>query len=114
MEDMSDEPLFRVIFNQNNKIYELYARSVTDETMVGFVLVEELVFGEEGALVIDPSEEKLRQEFKDVESLYIPLQHVLRIDEVAEEGTPKIRDASKEGSSNVMSFPAGTIKKGLD
>ena len=110
---MNDEPLFRVIFNQNSKIYEIYARSVTDETMVGFVLVEELVFGEEGALVIDPSEEKLRQEFKDVESLYIPLHHIIRIDEVAEEGTPKIREGNKDGS-NVSTLPITNIRRNQD
>jgi len=104
MRTKSDEPLFRIIFNQNGKIYEVYARSLTDDTMMGFIQVEELVFGDESSVVIDPTEEKLRNEFKDVDCIYIPLHHVIRIDEVAEKGVAKIREVAKE-SSNVSPLP---------
>ena len=34
--------------------------------MFGFIVVEEIVFGERSSVVVDPSEEKLKSEFNDV------------------------------------------------
>jgi hypothetical protein len=54
--------------------------------------------------VVDPSEEKLKTEFADVSRTYIPLQAVIRIDEVAREGANKI--ISGDGAAaNVSPFP---------
>ena len=54
--------------------------------------------------VVDPSEERLKSEFADVKRTYIPLQAVIRIDEVARGGTNKI--ISGDGSApNIAPFP---------
>jgi hypothetical protein len=68
--------------------------------MFGFLEVEEFVFGETTALVVDPSEEKLKTEFSDVKRTYIPMHSVLRIDEVNKEGVGKIT----EGGQNNVSY----------
>lgn len=99
---MSDKRLYRISFLQQGKVYEVYARGVSHGAMMGFVEVEEFVFGERSTLVVDPSEEKIKTEFAGVRRCFLPLHCVLRIDEVEKSGTSKISDA--EGG-NVSAFP---------
>jgi hypothetical protein len=54
--------------------------------------------------VVDPSEEKLKSEFEGVKRTYIPLQAVIRIDEVERSGANKIITADGR-SGKVMPFP---------
>jgi hypothetical protein len=70
--------------------------------MWGFVEVEELVFGERSQILVDPGEEKLKNEFSGVKRSYIPLQAIIRIDEVEKEGAARISDAS---SAKISPFP---------
>lgn len=99
---MIDNCLYRITFIQQGKIYEVYARGVSHGAMMGFVEVEEFVFGERSSLVVDPSEEKIKSEFAGVRRSYLPLHAVLRIDEVEKSGTSKISEA---GDGNVSVFP---------
>lgn len=99
---MSSEPLYRVIFTQEDEVYEIYAKYLSEDTLMGFIEVEELLFGEETTLVVDPSEEKLRNEFKGVKRTYIPLHLLLRIDEVHKEGAAKIKPTGEK--NNVHHF----------
>ena len=48
---MSQQHVFKVIFFNQGKIYELYARRVLQSQMYGFVEVEELLFGERTELL---------------------------------------------------------------
>ncbi len=41
---------------------------------------------------MDPTEERLREEFSDTEALMLPLQSVIRIERVARRGPCVIRD----------------------
>lgn len=111
MTENDKDPIFRVIFNQNGQLYEVYARSLTDDTMVGFIQVEELVFTDEEQIIVDPSTEKLRQEFKDVDCVYIPLHHVLRIDEVHKTGAAKVKQLGSSDGSNVSPFPMAHLRE---
>ncbi len=104
---MSSQRLYRVTFQNQGQIYEIYARNVSHGAMMGFVEIEKLVFGEKTTLLVDPSEEKLKTEFANVVRTYIPLHAVVRIDEVAKSGPARIKPASGE-SSNVMPFPLYT------
>ncbi len=88
---------FRVLFHNQNKIYEIYAHEVSQSTMMGFIEVGDLIFGERSKLLVDPAEEKLKSEFGGVKNTYIPHHSVIRIDEVEKEGKNKIYDA--EGAS---------------
>lgn len=82
--------VYRVIFFNQNKSYEVYAKHVTEGALFGFIEVGELIFGDSTSVVVDPSEEKLRLEFSRVKRFYVPLHAVVRIDEVEKEGTAKI------------------------
>jgi hypothetical protein len=94
--------LYKVVFHAQGKIYEIYARKVGHGSLFGFVEVEDLVFGERSALVVDPSEEKIKSEFEGVKRTYLPLHSVIRIDEVRKGGVSKI---SAVDGSNVAQFP---------
>lgn len=98
---MARDRLYRVIFVNQGKVYEVYARSVADGGLLGFVEVEQLVFGERSQVVVDPSEEKLKSEFEGVKKTFLPMHSVIRIDEVEKQGIAKISDAD----GKVTSFP---------
>ena len=55
-------------------------------------------------MVVDPAEERLRDEFGNTRMLHIPMQHVLRIEEVEKKGQSAIRDAAT-GETVVTPFP---------
>ena len=101
---MAQLPIYKVIFHNNSKVYELYARAIYQSDMYGFIEIEEFVFGEQSQIVVNPGEEKLKNEFSGVTRSYIPMHSIVRIDEVEKEGTGKIVDS--DGSSNVRHFPS--------
>jgi hypothetical protein len=105
---MTKKTLFRITFANQEAIYEIYARSLKESEMFGFLEVEELVFGEQTSLVVDPSEEKLKMEFNGVKRTYIPVHSVFRIDEVTKQGIAKVKDNLGYGNK-VSPFP-GKIK----
>jgi hypothetical protein len=99
---MAASHIFKVIFVNQGKVYEIYARKVSHGALLGFVEVEELIFGERTAVVVDPAEERIKAEFEGVRRTYLPMHSVLRIDEVRQQGVSKI--SALEGS-NVTQFP---------
>lgn len=100
---MRKTKLFKISFVSNGKSYELYARHVSTSELWGFTQVSDLVFAEAGSSVlVDPSEERLREEFGATRVLHLPMHSVLRVEEVASRGSARIRDA--EGGS-VTPFP---------
>ncbi len=82
--------LYKITFVQNDNVVEVYAKNVAESDMFGFIIVENLVFGETTSVVVDPSEERLKEQFKGVKRTYIPMHTVLRIDEVEKVSNSKI------------------------
>jgi hypothetical protein len=100
---MPAKPIYKIIFLNQGKVYEIYARRVSQTgALFGFVEVEELVFDTRKSVVVDPSEERLQHEFSGVKRTYLPMHYVLRIDEVDKQGVSKITNV--EGN-NVAQFP---------
>lgn len=99
---MAKRQTYRVTFHNQGKVYEIYAREVHQSSLLGFVEVENIVFGEKSGVVVDPSEESLKTEFAGVTRTYIPMHAVIRIDEVEKLGHSKITAA---GDAKVMPFP---------
>ncbi len=97
------EKLFRVAFLNHGKVYELFCTDVCTSALLGFVEVSGLVFGEKDSLVIDPTEEKMLDEFDGVEVLHLPLHSVLRVEQVKKKGQAVIRD--RESGEKVTPFP---------
>ena len=104
---MSKKPIYKVIFHNQGKIYEIYARSVHQGAMFGFIEIEKIVFGENTSLVVDPSEENLKTEFGHVTRTYVPMHSIIRIDEVDKKGTAKVTE-TKASDGNIMPFPVYT------
>ena len=100
---MADK-LYKVVFYNQNQVYEIYAAQIYQSDMYGFIEIEEYVFGEQTQMIVDPSEEKLKNEFAGVTRSYIPLHSVIRIDEVEKRGTGKIHEVDGKGN-NVSPFP---------
>ena len=99
---MPSKHIYKIIFMNQGKMYEIYARSIAHGDLFGFIEVEELVFGERTTVVVDPSEERIKSEFAGVKRTYIPMHAVMRIDEVEKQGVSKI--STVEGG-NVTQFP---------
>jgi hypothetical protein len=93
------------MFVNQGKVYEVYARKVSQGRLFGFIEIEELVFGERTSVVLDPSEERIKSEFNGVKCTMLPMHSILRIDEVKKQGVSKI--SALEGASNVSQFPMG-------
>lgn len=96
--------LYKVTFLNHGRVYELYARRVAGSTLWGFTEVSDLVFDVSDGVVIDPTEERLRDEFGNTRALHLPMQSVIRIEEVEKKGQSAIRDAAT-GESVVTLFP---------
>ncbi len=89
--------MYKISFLNQGKVYELFAAQVSSSDLsYGFIEVSELVFDGDDSVVIDPTDERMREEFADVEVLHIPMHSVIRVEQVKKRGTCVIRD-SKTG-----------------
>jgi hypothetical protein len=100
---MRNKKLYKVTFLSQGKAIEVYARHVGSSALWGFTEVGELVFEQNEGVVVDPTEEKLRDEFKDTKMLHLPMQCIVRIEEVEKRGPLAIRDAAS--GEKIMPFP---------
>jgi len=107
---MSTQRLYRVTFLNQGNVYEIYARSVSHASMMGFVEIEKIVFGERTSILVDPSEEKLKSEFANVIRSYVPVHAIVRIDQVDKAGQARISAGGESGK--VMPFPGSTFGGG--
>jgi len=99
---MSSEQIYKVIFINQGQVYEVFSRQIYQSDLYGFIEIEEFIFDEKSQVVVDPSEEKLKIEFENVNRSYIPIASVIRIDEVEKEGVAKIVEIK---DSKVAPFP---------
>ncbi|MBP1473128.1 DUF1820 family protein [Frateuria sp. MAH-13] len=104
---MRAKKLYKITFLHLGKCYELYARHVETSPLWGFTEIGELVFEPAGSgLLVDPTEERLRDEFADTRALHLPMQSIVRIEEVERKGALVIRDAGD--GQKVTPFPLPT------
>src|SRR4030095_7778592 len=100
---MASSHIFKIMFVNQGKVYEVYARKVSQGRLFGFIEVEELVFGERSSVVLDPGEERIKNEFTGVKCTMLPMHSILRSDEVKKQGVSKV--SALEGGGNVAQFP---------
>ena len=99
-----DKRIFRIRFYNDENICEIYAQQVGDCKIFGFIEVKDFLYGQSSNTIVDPSEEKLRAEFSDVKSTYIPMDAIIRIDEVEKVGVAKMKDTTMR-KGNISTFP---------
>ena len=97
-----NQQVYRVLFQNQGQVYEVYARNIYQRELYGFVEIEDYTFSNKSQVVIDPSEERLRSEFEGVKRSFVPMHAVIRIDEVEKEGVAKI---TATDGSKVTPFP---------
>ena len=118
------EPIYRVIFNNQSEVYELYALYIYQSEMYGFIEVEELLFDEkqlDGKQSDQKDSEKVedtnnnfarfKQEFSGVKRSFIPLQSIIRIDEMEKPGVVKVSASKDSPVGNVRHFPSTGFKR---
>lgn len=111
------EPIYRVIFNNQGEVYELYTRYIYQSEMYGFVEVEELLFDDSQISdALDETEakanfDKLKLEFAGVKRSFIPLPSINRIDEMEKPGVVKVSPSKDDPTGNVRHFPSGAFKR---
>jgi hypothetical protein len=103
--------IYKVLFQNEGRVYEIYAQSISQGGLFGFVEIEGLLFGERSTVVVDPSEERLKTEFAGVERTYIPLHAVMRIDEVEKRGASTIHPVADGGKVTPLPTPLYTPTK---
>lgn len=94
-------PLYRIQFISNGERYELFVRELSQASLFGFIEIGEFVWDTHTSVVVDPGHEKLKAEFADVTRTYIPMHHILRVDEVNKQGVAKITELGDK----VSQFP---------
>lgn len=104
MSKIETKRVFKIIFHNQGEVFEIYAKNVDQGHLYGFVEVEEILYGERSQVVVDPSEERMKSEFRGVKRIFLPMHAVVRIDEVEKEGVPRI--TRQEGSGTVSEFPS--------
>jgi hypothetical protein len=105
-----NKKLYKVTFLSQGKTLELYARHVASSALWGFTEVGELVFEDGASVVVDPTEERLREEFRNTRMLHLPMQCIVRIEEVEKRGPLAIRDAAS--GEKITPFPLAPPQRG--
>lgn len=101
---MKSKPsIYRINYINHNKVYELYAQHISTEILFGFMSVSDILFDLKDGLVIDPVEEQLKAEFSDVEVLHVPLNHVLKVEQVKQKKSCKIRELNPNHLNTIKS-----------
>jgi hypothetical protein len=103
LRSMASSHIFKIMFVNQGKVYEVYARKVNQGRLFGFIEVEDLTFGERSGVLLDPAEERIKSEFEGVKCTMLPMHSILRIDEVKKQGQAKI--SALEGAGTVAQFP---------
>jgi hypothetical protein len=96
--------IYKITFLNKGKVYEVFVNQVYQSDLYGFIEIEGYVFDEKNQVVVDPNEEKLKAEFSGVKRSFIPIQAIIRIDEVEKTGVCKITNGD-----NIAPFPVSLV-----
>ena len=97
--------MYKVIFHNHQRVYEIYAEQVRSSELFGFIEISGLQLGSAEQILVNLDEEKLRHEFGDSESCLLPQHTILRIDRVKNRGEARLREF-RDSDKVVTPFPA--------
>ncbi|MGA1845940.1 DUF1820 family protein [Deferribacter abyssi] len=85
--------LFKITFlNDKKETLTIHASKVNTSSFLGLIEVSDIVFLDTSEILFTPNDDKIKSEFKDVEKTFIPINYIVRIDEIIlEKETPIIR-----------------------
>jgi hypothetical protein len=102
--------IYKIAFFNQSKLYEIYAKLVNQAPMYDFIEITDIIF-DDSNIVLDPAEEKIKNEFDGVKSTYIPMHSVIRIDYVEKRGTSKVQDINPKDKVSYFPSPIYTPEK---
>ena len=101
--------MYKVAFFNQGKVYELFCKHVDSSALYGFIELADLMFDTDASIVVDPTEERMREEFAETELLILPIQSVMRVEKVRRRGHCVIRD--RDTGEKVTQLPLNGPKK---
>lgn len=76
--------IFKIFFyNEDRKSVVIHAENVYQSDMLGFIEADKLVFPDVSEIIVTPDDDKVKNMFKNTVKTFIPINLVIRIDEVA-------------------------------
>ena len=97
--------IYRIIFRQENHVYELYSRYVSEESLMGFIEMDELLVADNASTdKVDVSSAQIKEEFTGVHRFYLPVGAIIRIDEVTRANVPGLTSLKTSTMGQVSPF----------
>ena len=97
------KPTWRVRFRSEDRVLEVYCRRVEQGELFGFIEIGSFVWGRKSAIIVDPTEQEVRNEFAGVTSTQIPMHAIIRIDLVEKTGRAKVVSLGETPEENETS-----------
>lgn len=88
-----NKKLYKVQFiDEKKEVKIIHANHVNPSSFLGLIEISDIIFIDSSDILINPDDEKIRKEFKNVEKTFLPIGTILRIDEIIlESETPIIK-----------------------
>ena len=88
-----NKKLYKVVFiDEDKKVQTIHASYLNPSSFLGLIEISDIVFIGQSDIIISPDDGKPKEVFKNVERSYIPLNYIIRIDEITmQKETPVIR-----------------------
>lgn len=75
--------MYRITFNHQGKFIQLHAKSISHSpVLLGFLEAKDFIFPNASKIIVEPNEEKVKEEFSKISTTFIPVNMVSRIDMV--------------------------------
>jgi hypothetical protein len=92
--------------NEKHEPLQIYAGSVRMSDILGLVEASDIVFIDSSEVIINPEDDKIKKLFNDVATTMLPINSLIRIDEVAfKKDTPVIRLYQSNEKNNESNTP---------
>jgi hypothetical protein len=106
---MTPSLIYRTKFKENNDVFFLYSKYISEESLDGFIELDGLVFNHEVLNTLSElNRNKIKVELCGVVRTYLPVSMIIRIDEV--ELGVGVAEAIPPATSNISHFPKDSTK----